>query len=138
MCIVETKCQQRGGALLLRQLGERIREFDRRIETAFRGMPACQRIAKVEGIGPETGGAIVAAVGDAKDFENGQHMAGWLGLLPRHQATGGRTVTGGITKGGDQHLRTLLVHGACADVRTSTHKTDARSQWGPSGSWRWE
>ena len=73
--------------------------------------------------------AIVAAVGDAKDFENGRHMAAWLGLVPRHQATGGRTIMGGISKRGDQHLRTLLVHGARAVVRTSTRKTDARSQW---------
>ena len=35
----------------------------------------------------------------------------------------------GISKRGDQHLRTLLVHGARAVVRTSARKADARSQW---------
>jgi transposase len=113
----------------LRQLDERIRDFDRRIEAVFRELLACQRIAKVEGVGPKTATAIVAAVGDAKDFENGRHMAAWLGLVPRHQATGGRTVMGGISKRGDQHLRTLLVHGARAVVRISAGRTDARSQW---------
>jgi len=111
------------------QLDARVRDFDRRIEAVFRELPACQRIAKVEGIGPKTATAIVAAVGDAKDFENGRHMAAWLGLVPRHQATGGRTVMGGISKRGDQHLRTLLVHGARAVMRVSAGRTDARSRW---------
>jgi transposase len=111
------------------QLDARVRDFDRRIEAVFRELPACQRIAKVEGVGPKTATAIVAAVGDAKDFENGRHMAAWLGLVPRHQATGGRTVMGGISKRGDQHLRTLLVHGARAVMRVSAGRTDARSRW---------
>ena len=111
------------------QLDARIRDFDRRIEAVFRELPARQRIAKVEGAGPKTATAIVAAVGDAKDFEDGRHMAAWLGLVPRHQATGGRTVMGGISKRGDQHLRTLLVHGARAVMRVSAGRTDARSRW---------
>jgi transposase len=111
-------------------LDERIRDCDRRIEAVFRESPACQRLTKIEGIGPKTAAALVAAVGDAKDFENGRHMAAWLGLVPRHQETGGRRVMGSISKRGDQHLRTLLVHGARAVVRTSARKTDTRSQWG--------
>ncbi|GGC69555.1 putative family 20 transposase [Siccirubricoccus deserti] len=113
----------------LQQLDERIRDFDRRIEAVFRQDPACQRIAKLEGVGPKTATAIVAAVGDAKDFENGRHMSAWLGLVPRHQATGGRIVMGGISKRGDQHLRTLLVHGAREVVRVSVGRKDPKSQW---------
>src|SRR3712207_5687661 len=56
-------------------------------------------------------------------------MAAWLGLVPRHQATGGRTVMGGISKRGDQHLRTLLVHGARAVVRVSAGGKDPKSRW---------
>ena len=113
----------------LGQLDARIRDFDRRIEAVFRELTSCQRIAKVEGVGPKTATAIVAtAVGDTKDFENGRHMAAWLGLVPRHQATGGRTVMGGISKRGDQHLR-LLVHGARAVMRVSAGRAGARSRW---------
>jgi transposase len=36
---------------------------------------------------------------------------------------------GSISKRGDQHLRTLLVHGARAVVRISAGRTDSRSQW---------
>ena len=34
-----------------------------------------------------------------------------------------------ISKRGSQHLRTLLVHGARAVVRTAVRKTDPRSMW---------
>ena len=35
----------------------------------------------------------------------------------------------GISKRGSQHLRTLLVHGARAVVRTAVRKADSRSMW---------
>jgi transposase len=113
----------------LHQLDGRIEDFDRRIEQVFRQSRPCQRIAKVAGVGPKTATALVAAVGNGRDFKNGRHMAAWLGLVPRHHASGDRLVMGGITKHGDQHLRTLLVHGARAVVRTSARKMDAPSRW---------
>lgn len=119
-------------ASLYEFLGEidvRIKDFDRKIDRVFRSNPTCQRIAKLERVGPKTATAIVAAVGDARDFRNGRHMAAWLGLVPRHHASGDRITMGSISKHGDQHLRTLLVHGAHAVVRVSTGKTDVKSQW---------
>jgi hypothetical protein len=35
----------------------------------------------------------------------------------------------GISKRGNQHLRSLLVHGARAVVRTAPRKTDLNNQW---------
>jgi transposase len=35
----------------------------------------------------------------------------------------------GITKRGDRHLRTLLVHGARAVLRTARNRTDRLSEW---------
>ena len=49
--------------------------------------------------------------------------------VPRQHSSGDRTVMMGITKRGSQHLRTLLVHGARAVVRTAVRKTDSRSVW---------
>ena len=114
---------------VLRELDTRIKVFDRSIERIFRASPVCQRIAQVEGVGPKTATAMVAAVGDGRDFKNGRHMAAWLGLVPRHRASGDRITLGSISKRGDQHLRTLLVHGARAVVRTAGRKTDPKSQW---------
>jgi transposase len=114
---------------LLRELDARVKTFDQRIDRVFRASPVCQRLAGLEGVGPKTATAIVAAVGDGRDFKNGRHMAAWLGLVPRHRASGDRLTMGRISKRGDQQLRTLLVHGARAVVRTAARKTDTKSQW---------
>ena len=72
---------------------------------------------------------MIAAIGDGADFKNGRHLAAWLGLVPRQHSSGDRRVMMGISKRGSQHLRTLLVHGARAVVRTAVRKTDLRSMW---------
>ena len=111
------------------QIDERIKAFDRKITAIFKASDVCQRIAKIRGIGPKTATAMIAAIGNGSDFKNGRHLAAWLGLVPRQHSSGDRKVMMGITKRGSQHLRTLLVHGARAVVRTAVRKTDSRSIW---------
>lgn len=111
------------------QIDERIKAFDKKILEIFRASPACQRIGAICGVGPKTATAMVAAVGDGRDFDNGRHMAAWLGLVPRQHSSGDRRVLMGISKRGSQHLRMLLIHGARAVVRVAVKKTDPRSQW---------
>lgn len=114
---------------MLGQLDDRVKWFDREIERIFRRDEACQRLAKIRGVGPKTATAIVAAVGDGAEFKNGRHMAAWLGLVPRQHSSGNRQRLFGISKRGDRHLRTLLVHGARAVLRTAPKHSDAVSQW---------
>ena len=51
-------------------------------------------------------------MGDPSAFKSGREFAAWLGLVPRHEGTGGRVRMHGISKRGDTYLRTLLIHGA--------------------------
>jgi transposase len=111
------------------QIDARIRFFDKKIDAIFKANETCQRIAKIKGVGPKTATAMIAAIGDGKDFKNGRHLAAWLGLVPRQHSSGDRRIMMGISKRGSQHLRTLLVHGARAVVRTAVRKTDPRSIW---------
>jgi transposase len=113
----------------LQQIDQRIANFDRRIARVFQASEVGQRLAHVEGVGPKTATALVAAVGDAREFSNGRHLAAWLGLVPKHRASGDRRIMLGISKHGDQHLRTLLIHGARAVVRVAHRKCDPRSTW---------
>jgi transposase len=113
----------------LAQIDVRIKTFDRRIEVVFRSNAACQRIARICGVGPKTATAVIAAVGDGSEFKNGRHLAAWMGLVPRQHSSGNRQILMGISKRGDQHLRTLLVHGARSVVRVAAGKTDALSRW---------
>ncbi len=69
------------------------------------------------------------AVGDGSEFKNGRHLAAWVGLVPRQFSSGDRKVLMGISKRGNQHLRSLLVHGARAVVRTAPNKTDPNNEW---------
>ncbi|WP_456405772.1 IS110 family RNA-guided transposase [Thiolapillus sp.] len=114
---------------LLVSLDARIAFFDKEIQSVFKQSEDCQRIAKIKGVGPKTATAIIAAIGDGKEFKNGRHFAAWLGLVPRQHSSGDRHVMMNITKRGDQHLRTLLVHGARAVVRTASNKQDTFNQW---------
>lgn len=66
---------------LLNDLGRRINFFDKEIDAVFRQSEACQRIAKVKGIGPKTATAVVAAIGKGTEFKNGRHFAAWPSLL---------------------------------------------------------
>lgn len=111
------------------ELDDRIAQYDRRIKRLHERDPVCQRISKVAGVGPMTATAIVAAVGDANNFKNGRQLAAWLGLFPRHVASGGKSKLLGISKRGDRYLRTLLIHGARAALYRARRKDDRHSRW---------
>lgn len=111
------------------QIDARITAFDRRIDTVFKSNVDCRRIARICGVGPKTATAVVAAVGDGREFKNGRHLAAWMGLVPRQHSSGDKRLLMGISKRGDRHLRTLLIHGARSVVRVAQRKTDPFSQW---------
>lgn len=113
----------------LRELDQRIAAYTKRIQDLFRSNEMCQRIGKIEGIGPITATALVAAVGDRTCFQNGRQFAAWLGLVPKQRSSGGKSRLFGISKRGDRYLRTLLIHGARAVLRKADGKTDSRSLW---------
>lgn len=114
------------------ELGEldiRLAGYNRRIKNLFRSNEMCQRIGRIEGVGPITATALVAAIGDKSCFRNGRQFAAWLGLVPKQHSSGGKARLFGISKRGDRYLRTLLIHGARAVLSRAAGKTDARSQW---------
>src|SRR5882762_11313031 len=66
----------------LRVLDERIGGYDREIEAQAKLCEPAQRLMKIRGIGPTTALAIVATVGNAREFKNGRQFAAWIGLTP--------------------------------------------------------
>jgi transposase len=71
-------------------LGERIGIVEARIIAWHKSSEVSQRLASAPGVGPMTATALVAAVGDGKQFRSARHFAAWLGLTPRIQASGGK------------------------------------------------
>lgn len=96
----------------LKTLDRQAREIEVQIAAWHRDNELSCKLAAVPGIGPITASALVATVGDAKNFANGRQLAAWLGLVPRQHSSGGKNVLLGISKRGDTYLRTLLIHGA--------------------------
>jgi transposase len=110
-------------------LDQRILVIEAELNQAFQQNALCQRIAEVEGIGPVTATAVVAAISNGNTFHNGRQFAAWLGLVPRQHSSGDKQRLSGITKRGDCYLRTLMVHGSRSVVFRASKKDDARSKW---------
>jgi transposase len=102
---------------------------EKRLEAFAKESEACQRLMKIPGVGLLSASALLASVGDARQFKNGRQMSAWLGLVPRQHSSGGKTRLLGISKRGDKYLRKLFVHGARATLRWVENKKDPRSQW---------
>ena len=95
------------------KLNQRQREMlDRRIERMASNDAKCQALLEIEGVGPLTATALIAAAGSAHQFKNGRHLSAYLGLVPGHSNTGSKTVMLPITNRGNRYLRTLPIHGA--------------------------
>jgi len=84
---------------------------------------------QIRGVGPTTALAIVATVGDAREFKNGRQFAAWIGLVPAQHSTGGKSRLGHISKRGDAYLRNLFVQGARSVLQTAGAHQDRFSRW---------
>jgi transposase len=105
-----------------------IEALDRRIVAAARDNEAARRLMEIPGVGPIGASAILATVGDARQFRSGRGLAAWLGLTPRQNNSGNKRRSGGISKQGERHIRTLLILGASAHLRHEPHRK-VRDPW---------
>lgn len=109
---------------LLRSLAEHwaavrtaVSACDARIEAHARQDARCVKLRALIGVGPLTADAMVASVGNAREFKNGRQLAAWMGLVPSQHSSGGRARLGTISCRGDAYLRTLLIQGARSSLQ---------------------
>jgi transposase len=76
----------------------------------------------IPGIAFTSASAILAEIGDYRDFANGDKLAAWCGLTPKVSQSANMLVTGSITKQGSKHVRRMLVQVAHAISRTRNSK----------------
>jgi transposase len=107
----------------------RIEAFDAELVAVAKHDADCRRLCEIPGIGALNATALVAAVGTASAFTRGRDLAAWLGLTPREYSTGGKQRLLGISKRGNKHLRTMLIHGARAALPYLARRYDARGRW---------
>lgn len=113
----------------LRELDLEVQRLTERIEQQARADECAHALMQRRGVGPLIASAFAAEIGDPRAFKNGRQVAAWLGLVPRQHSSGGKPILLGISKRGDAYLRTLLIHGARAVMRTADRHQDAIGQW---------
>ena len=110
-------------------LDERIKQYDGYVRAMAKECTPAQQLMQLMGVGPTTATAMVAMVGNAREFDSGRQFAAWIGLVPGQYSSGGKARLGRITKAGDAYLRSLLVLGARAVLNAAAGKTDSLSRW---------
>lgn len=76
-----------------------------------------RRLAGIPSVGPVGAALLVMKTPAPASFRSGRDFAAWIGLTPKDHSTGGRQRLGGITRAGDEALRSVLVVGATAVIR---------------------
>jgi transposase len=99
---------------LIHEMTRRIEALEQQLEAYERNDERCRRLRAIPGVGPLTATAIVASVGDAREFRSGREFAAWLGVVPRQSGTGGRVRLLSISKRGNPYLRAMIIHCARA------------------------
>jgi transposase len=113
-----------------RALESEIKRLDEEILAQALAHPDARRLMGIPGVGPVTAHAVIAAVGQGRQFASARDFAAWVGLTRRNHDTGGKArPTGHISKAGDRALRRLLVLGASAGLRHVRAKPDKASPW---------
>ena len=113
----------------LKEMDKQVGELERQIKLWHRENEQSRKLEAIAGIGPITASAFVATVGDAKSFKNARQVPAWLGMVPRHEGTGGKVTLGRISKRGDVYLRTMLIHGARSVIAQFERKPDQADGW---------
>jgi len=110
-------------------LDDRVGEMDQAIKRLAENNEDCARLQQLRGVGPMIATAMVATVGDARQYRKSRQMAAAIGITPKQHSSGGKDRLLGISKRGDVYLRTLMIHGARAVVARAGHKDDRLSRW---------
>lgn len=128
-CALPEMARQAASSLAVqwRAAHEEIARLERTIKRHHRADARSQRLASIPGVGPLTATALVATVGDGRQFRTGRHLAAWLGLTPKEHSSGLKRRQGGISKRGNVYLRRLMILGAQSRLRS--HKARGGDPW---------
>jgi transposase len=113
----------------LKVVDVRLAAVSRQVEILAARHDAARRLMTIPGIGPIGATALIAAVGDARQFRKARDLAAWLGLVPRQNSTGGKTTLLGISKRGNPYVRRLLIHGARSCIIHLDRTRDRMGAW---------
>ncbi|WP_225817139.1 IS110 family RNA-guided transposase, partial [Photorhabdus antumapuensis] len=112
----------------MQRFDARLHEMDKDIQAVSSQQSGYAHLLTIPGVGPLIAAAFVSEV-NVEQFSHGRQLSAWCGLVPRQYNSGGKNRLAGITKQGNRHLRTLIIHGARAVMRYSQRRDDALGEW---------
>ncbi|GAL13846.1 mobile element protein [Vibrio astriarenae] len=102
---------------LLEIYTEQIEAYDEQIVVQTKQNKVCQKLSKLEGVGPMVALGLMVRLGDAEEFTKSRDASACIGLTPKQHSTGGKERLGHISKScADKRLRSLLYQGAMSIV----------------------
>ena len=108
------------------QLEREIEVVELKLMEWHRSDECSQRLAQIPGVRPIGASMLMMNTPDPHSFKSGRDFAAWMGLTPKDHSTAGKTRLGGITRAGDELLRSTLVVGAMAVIQ-HVQRTKRRS-----------
>lgn len=114
----------------LRAKNSQLKKIEQSINQISSTQTGYDNLLNMPGIGLMNASAIVASIGNAQQFDSARGFAAWLGLVPKHEQSGNKLKSMGISKNGNRYLRTLLIHGARAIVSLYKNNEDPLKKFG--------
>src|ERR1700736_1709053 len=99
------------------QLQAQIDKVDARLIAWHRADECSRRLTKIPGVGPIGAVLLTMKTPEPRLFRSGRQFAAWIGLTPKDHSTAGKVRLGGITRAGDEGLRSVLVVGATTVIQ---------------------
>ena len=99
------------------RLQAQIDEVDAKLMAWHKANECSRRLAKIPSVGPIGAVLLMMKTPAPELFRSGREFAAWIGLTPKDHSTAGRVRLGGITRAGDEALRSVLVVGATSIIQ---------------------
>jgi transposase len=94
---------------LMDEIGAHQQRIEKKIAGHINNTALYRIVSSIPGIGPVTGAAIIAEVGDFARFKTPSALVSYAGLYPRERSSGGVQRFGGMSKEGSRTLRYSII-----------------------------
>ncbi|MGF9714884.1 IS110 family transposase [Paenibacillus naphthalenovorans] len=112
----------RGMVSLLLSFSEQLSELEKQMDEIASDLPEVELVKSIPGIGDKLAAAIVAEIGDVRQFKDAKQLVAFAGLDPGIFSSGKFTATSSrITKRGSKRLRRALYIAVQCGIRGSTN-----------------
>ena len=105
---------------LMDEISEHRARIEKKIAGSIKDTALYRVVSSIPGIGPVTGAAIIAEVGDFARFKAPSALVSYAGCYPRERSSGGVQRFGGMSKEGSRTLRYSIIEAAMR-VRDTEH-----------------